>query len=186
VVQVAAHLRAHYLPEIPAEDGGVCGVREEGWAEVKGKRMTDQEINAAIAEACGWVDIFTATGKEEWLGTFAYEYEGKVMGFHQQLDDHAHEIPGYATDLNAMHEAGSVLSWAQTCLMGNWLEEICERPAKQADGSIDLRIAVKWRSTARQRAEAFLRTLGKWRETATPVTPVPAPALTVGELVDGD
>jgi hypothetical protein len=147
--------------------------------------MTDQDINAAVAEACGWVDIFTATGKEEWLGTFAYKYGGKVMGFHadQSKDDHAHEIPNYCGDLNAMHEAEKLLNEKQQVWYLQKLTQV--RFREGVSGMIACMIDKTTFATARQRAEAFLRTLGKWRETTTPATPVSDPALTGGNVQTG-
>ena len=60
------------------------------------------------------------------------------------------EWPDYCADLNAMHEAEAKLS----------LEKLYKLEAhlKQMAG------AVCFRATARQRAEAFLKTLGKWEE----------------------
>ncbi len=65
----------------------------------------------------------------------------------------------YTTDLNAMHEAERTLS-----------------PLLRAEYTINLRKLTMTRgieldyvgATARQRAEAFLRTLGKWRDSEQP------------------
>jgi hypothetical protein len=57
--------------------------------------------------------------------------------------------PNFATDLNAMHGAEKVLAQAQTD----------EYIAVLFDSTYEATLA-----TARQRAEAFLRTLGKWEE----------------------
>ena len=61
--------------------------------------MTDQEINAKIAEACGWEDV--APLKENlnvWIG--------KHGGYYQNLEE-------YCNDLNAMHEAEETLTLEQ-------------------------------------------------------------------------
>ena len=58
--------------------------------------------------------------------------------------------PDWCNDLNAMHEAEAKLSFEQLYKM--------EARLKEMTG------AVCFRATARQRAEAFLRTLGKWEE----------------------
>ena len=101
--------------------------------------MTDEQINIAIAEMCGWVeDAADVLGPEDY--------------------------PDYCNDLNAMHEAERCiphiphhLCWAYAAE----LSEIVER---------ETRLSVFWLdqqpecATARQRAEAFLRTLGKWEE----------------------
>lgn len=58
--------------------------------------------------------------------------------------------PNYCNDLNAMAEAEGTLSLDRLYKL--------EAHLKQIAG------AVCFRATARQRAEAFLRTLGKWEE----------------------
>lgn len=63
------------------------------------------------------------------------------------------ELPDYLTDLNAMHEAEEHLRGHQFQRYAEMLDDII--------GSLG-----GIRATARQRAEAFLRTLGKWKEGA--------------------
>jgi hypothetical protein len=65
------------------------------------------------------------------------------------------ELPDYCTDLNAMHEAEKMLTYEQCAFFRTHLRERIE------DHAASLFV---WHSTARQRAEAFLRTLGKWEE----------------------
>ena len=102
--------------------------------------MTDNEINASIAEACGWTQVNAVhrSGKAPDA-----DYVGKEF------------IPNYCNDLNAMHEAEKVLTISQEKeyffslkqIVGDliWYRSTCQN----------------YRATARQRAEAFLRTLGK-------------------------
>lgn len=59
----------------------------------------------------------------------------------------------YCNNLNAMHEAENFLKANQYMVYANILDSI--------EGSL-----FGIRATARQRAEAFLRTLGKWEEVA--------------------
>jgi len=62
------------------------------------------------------------------------------------------DLPDYCNDLNAMHEVEKVLGEVQSiksCEYDDWLQSTIEHDQK-------------WRATARQRAEAFLKTLGKW------------------------
>lgn len=94
--------------------------------------MTDEQINEAIAEACG-------------LKKPCRKVKLNDKGFF--ITQHA-KLPNYCHDLNAMHEAEATLSIEQLYRM--------EAHLKQMAG------AVCFRATARQRAEAFLRTLGKW------------------------
>ena len=83
--------------------------------------MTDEQINKAIAESCGWEEEF-------------YDYA---------------DIPDYCNDHNAMLEA-------EDCLMKidelSWDEYYC---------SFEKSLCC---STERQRAENFLKVLGKWKK----------------------
>lgn len=63
-----------------------------------------------------------------------------------------YNCPDYCTDLNAMHEAQQKLSLNEFVVYIDELMELHHEPMQ---------------STARQRAEAFLRTLGKWEEVQT-------------------
>lgn len=96
--------------------------------------MTDKQINEAIAEACGWVP--NCDGGICW-------------------DQHGAPLitpPNYCNDLNAMHEAEMVLTLEQQ--YDYWSD------VKAINGSGPDQLF----TTARQRAEAFLKTLGKWEE----------------------
>lgn len=106
--------------------------------------MTDDQINAAIAESCGWKEV------EPWLnGRRCFERKDDPCGYGIEY------IPNYCTDLNAMHEAEKVLTDEQCVFIRLHLRERLENhPASR----------YVWNATARQRAEAFLRTLGKWEE----------------------
>jgi hypothetical protein len=90
--------------------------------------MTDEQINAVIAQACGW--------------------KGCLECNDPICEDNF--IPNYCADLNAMHKAEWSLTDDQLWRMARNIERNDEQ----------------WyfRATARQRAEAFLRTLGKWEE----------------------
>jgi len=100
--------------------------------------MTEQQINAAIAEACGW-------GQKPVVNT---DGKGSVW---------VTNCPNYCNDLNAMHEAELVLTKDRS----SYLTELAILISTD-----DLRgLDADWPwvcATARQRAEAFLRTLGKW------------------------
>ena len=106
--------------------------------------MTDQQINAAIAEACGWNDIHDSG---PWHNHKLWGYPPIKPG---QGGNAYNYLPNYCNDLNAMHEAEATLSEDQLWRMAREIERNDEQ----------------WyfRATARQRAEAFLRTLGKWEE----------------------
>ena len=99
--------------------------------------MTDQEINAAIAEACGWTNVTAAhrSGKAPGADYVGYEF-----------------YPNYCGDLNAMHEAEKVLRDA----------DLLFEYGMHISNSHHYEYLLG--ATARERAEAFLRTLGKWEE----------------------
>jgi hypothetical protein len=103
--------------------------------------MTNEQINIAIAEACGWTDISQYTQAVD--GWYGYEPEN---GPHSQ-------IPNFCNDLNAMHEAEKVL------LSGYWMR-YCECLTYLLGKSVYASV----HASARDRAEAFLRTIGKWEE----------------------
>ena len=108
--------------------------------------MTDTEINLAIAEACGWKDVHFS---ESWNATIGTKGEpgGETYG----------TIPSYASDLNAMHEAEKTLTFALSTRYNRYLRIVLDADTIESEaGNHD------WHATARQRAEAFLRTLGKW------------------------
>lgn len=97
--------------------------------------MTDEKINIAIAEACGW--------------------KGNLIDRDMEGNLWPRDIPSYCNDLNAMHVA----------------EETLGDPAIRREYSSILGCLVKGYicldaiyATARQRAEAFLKTIGKWEQ----------------------
>jgi hypothetical protein len=135
--------------------------------------MSDEEINIAIAEACGWMGVRNDSQRAAGLSN-----RGKTMlvgispiNAKQGLASRGCEwvVPNYADDLNAMHEAeksikdsqwgGYVVAlWCVTC---NIDEESFQWPALGFDAcSLDTLV----HATARQRAEAFLRTINKWKK----------------------
>ena len=98
--------------------------------------MTDQQINAAIAKACGR----RQKPNGEW-----FPDNGLTVG--------SQGIPDYCADLNAMHEVEKTLTDANMFVMAHHLERL-----------VSARGQHYFHATARQHAEAFLRTLGKWEE----------------------
>ena len=100
--------------------------------------MTPEQQRIAIAESCGWTDTQIIDGK------------------YGQTD-----VPDYLNDLNAMHEAEKVLTVAQRITYANQIGVVL------SGGSGGRAIPNWWfihEATASQRAEAFLRTIGKWEE----------------------
>lgn len=129
--------------------------------------MTDEQINNAIAEACGFKLLRSYTCKasrkvfqmwdypKTWNGPKSYPW-----------------TPKFCNDLNAMHEAEKTIFPYYATVYVNKLAKITK--AEYSD-DIDFFCA-----TARQRAEAFLRTLGKWLEATD------KDSLTVGDATAED
>ena len=101
--------------------------------------MTNEQINGAIADACGW-------RKED--GVYMWTANG--------IDCTCYELWDWVNDLNAMHEAEKTIFPYYATVYSNKLAKVTG--AEMSDDT-DYFCA-----TARQRAEAFLRTLGKWEE----------------------
>jgi len=102
--------------------------------------VNKEKQRAAIAEACGWTlnpAKHTAKGLD-WL--------------HVPSGNTAYNPPNYLNDLNAMHDAEKVLTREQEKEYAYQLEAAC-CPTEYG-----------WHATASQRAEALLRTIGKWNE----------------------
>ena len=88
--------------------------------------MTNEQINIAIAEACGWA--------------------------HAVVEPYA--FPDYCNDLNAMHEAEKLLI-SEVGNLAPYNKHLAHATCASGEP--------RYHATARQRAEAFLRTIGKWK-----------------------
>ena len=98
--------------------------------------MTPEKQRIAIAEACGIARLWSTALPERTVHC---------------------DVPNYLNDLNAMHEAEIAV------LGSDWDEEPWARYKHRLYQVIEPHRHVL-NSTAAQRAEAFLRTLGKWEE----------------------
>lgn len=109
--------------------------------------MTPDKINRAIAEATGWTVILESCSDK--IGNF--------WGGYSPSDPHNWiPIPNYHNDLNAMHEAeGTLDSVIQ-------IKSYCYHLTSQAKPEYATEHLV--RASAADKAEAFLRTLGKWED----------------------
>lgn len=104
--------------------------------------MTDEEINLAIAKAVGWTEELPSGGRL----LLPYRF------YNINTKKYALCIPDYCNDLNAMHEAEKQLGkdvdlWARYDML---ITQLSDR--------------FVWFASARLRAEAFLRTINKWKE----------------------
>lgn len=112
-------------------------------------KMTDEQINIAIAKACGWkhTNECPINGKQSvwfWLDP---------NGTKRYYDLDVPWLPDFCNDLNAMHEAEKALKLGLRNTYDAELDLVSKRD-----------YCFIWETTARQRAEAFLRVKGKWQE----------------------
>ena len=103
--------------------------------------MNPEQQRVAIAEACGWKTDKRGFG---WLSPRGY---------------YASE-PDYLNDLNAMHDAEQVLTDDQWPIYRDEIRLVVLGPIRMVSDWCKSDI----HATASQRAEAFLRTIGKWEE----------------------
>ena len=122
--------------------------------------MTDQEINAEIAEYCGWRNIiekdYQPFGTNEYIDGPSQVW----VGIHPELDADIKEyevIPDYCNDLNAMTEAEELLSNEQLQTYFSVLRPVVESTAKPGRGYV-------FTAKASQRAKAFVKTIEKWKK----------------------
>ena len=116
--------------------------------------MNPDKQRIAIAEACGWTECHPATKTPHG---FFEAYGRKKLPCGSRKDE---RLPDYLNDLNAMHEAEYHPSI--TCNYPRYVREIAKLlPASDSNTAQFADLAV-CHATAAQRAEAFLRTVGKW------------------------
>jgi hypothetical protein len=116
--------------------------------------MNTDKQQIAIAEACGnKPHTPSALGVPRWIMSDCEAGEISVI--------YRDELPDYLGDLNACHEMEKVLfaknDWRLIRAYFFWLS-----PNLHSDDALD---GDDWKlchATAAQRAEAFLRTIGKW------------------------
>lgn len=111
--------------------------------------MKPEAQRIAIAEACGYTSPFKICNEwEERDGMDGYD------GFFETLRDNTdRRVPNYLNDLNAMYEAEKHLQH-----YGVFVDQLAIVMKQPRQGIMLIH------ATAAQRAEAFLRTTGKWEE----------------------
>ena len=115
--------------------------------------MTKEQQRIAIAEACGHINP-----RQTETGSFVASCAitcGKEWG--------SHGIPDYLNDLNAMHEAERIMDYDEAEQYASDLWAIIIEAEELQDNPPPSNFACLT-ATAAQRAEAFLRTIGKWVE----------------------
>lgn len=129
--------------------------------------MTNEQINIAIAELTGLDVIHDPAGpkdrSEAWKTGFFTPKAAKQRRISWPSSAVIKVVPDYCNDLNAMHEAEQTL-WRMDWRFRDEFIDHLARVINPIHGyrmqeGIDLLDA-----TAAQRAEAFVKTLGKWEE----------------------
>jgi hypothetical protein len=124
--------------------------------------MNKEKQRIAIAEACGWKNADHPDAmklKQGWIMPEKWCMDPKgVLRFN-------HHRPDYLTDLNAMHEAEKTLTDEQIARWQRDLWLTCENDFYALEACAPPIVLRRFISaTAAQRAEAFLRTIGKWED----------------------
>jgi hypothetical protein len=122
-------------------------------------KMNEQEQRIAIGAACGatWGHpVFNHDGK--WHVHFdkdPFEFDSSWAGKPPPFEECEKEldVPDYLDDLGAMHEAEKHIVEAGGCYT-HYVSELQILTEHN-----------EWRATAAQRAEAFLKCIGKWTDT---------------------
>ena len=118
--------------------------------------MTPEQQRIAIAEACGWVaETLWVCTKHDGSGECQHKSQTLYAQDGQYL--RLENLPRYLSDLNAMHEAEKVLDDEQYNQFAYELYGVVTR----TDHKHTTRY---YCATAAQRAEAFLRAIGKWKQ----------------------
>lgn len=122
--------------------------------------MTPEEQNIEIAKVVGWKDI-----SKEWAG-----HDMATMGIrpnYPKYPNPAHfKIPNFHGSLDAMAEAEKVFNPMRVPTGGRYPKE-SELYGKYIDHLLrtcEQQNSSPCHATAPQRAEAFLRTVGKWKD----------------------
>lgn len=110
--------------------------------------MKPEAQQVAIAQAFGWRKCIFS----DRYGTAFGSPPGEALTYREKL-------PDYLTDLNAMHEAERILTPEQRVPYADALAKVCRIGISENGTWWTLATA-----TAAQRAEALLRTIGKWEE----------------------
>jgi len=116
-------------------------------------------MNQAIAERLGWTskkvpsdEDVAKQGYDEFRHTWWFNPSGKTA-----------PIPNYSGDLNTMHEAELAMGFNVIeghALIGDYFMHLMRVVGGNEKGTWCAAIC----ATGAQRAEAFLRTVGKWKE----------------------
>ena len=118
--------------------------------------MTPDEINIAIAESVGWSRAIIGTQSKS---------DPIPRGWRTPKGSERTKLPDYYHDLNAIHEVEAGLDDDAHAKYRAWLAAVV---SLRTDTKMFLMSKNEYRlwfsATAPQRCEAYLRTIGKWKE----------------------
>ena len=119
--------------------------------------MSPEKQRIAIAKACGWSyqNKHPRFGKQSVKSWYFMNTEITVSS--------SSKLPDYLNDLNAMHKAEKVLTYNQVFGYAQLVESFTQTTIGVGGTPLG-RSFQSITSTASQRAEAFLRTIGKWED----------------------
>jgi hypothetical protein len=120
--------------------------------------MTPEAQRIVIAEACGWKDIKQTCHEEVDIENRSIIHWSGLTGIPPEFIHYQNRIriPDYLSDLNAMHEAEKTLMHDQYIHYMEYLSMCSDGYGHKLWDYVHC--------SASQRAEAFLRTIGKWKE----------------------
>lgn len=116
--------------------------------------MSPEAQRIAIVAVCGWQHCEI---NHHSTGMFR---KGAAIGTSPNSERTLH-VPSYTTDLNAMHEAEDNLLGMNKA---EFAVKLCRIVGRDWPNGIGGGSFAHIHATAAQRAEAFLRTLGKWED----------------------
>jgi hypothetical protein len=122
--------------------------------------MKPEQQRIAIAEACGWTPLSSEEVRRRNAGQFYLQDGPWWRSEAERIVCTQKDLPDYCNDLNAMHEAEKKLCSTECA---KYRDTLCSNPAVFDDS---IGACIDWQivhATARQRAEAFLRTINKWK-----------------------
>jgi hypothetical protein len=122
--------------------------------------MTPEEINIAIAESVGWSRAIIGTQSKS---------DPIPRGWRTPKGSERTKLPDYHHDLNAIHEVVCGLTDEQFLRYVPHLKRVTDAMIDCYADSIYIErhltdYRVMHQATAAQRCEAYLRTIGKWRD----------------------
>jgi hypothetical protein len=125
--------------------------------------MKTDAIRVAIAQFCGWKDVGLY---HPWTERFLEEYspDFKIVAYLRGRPpgkNYPDFLPNYTQDLNAMNEAERFLENIQVLDYQKELENIIKNRCRVCDASTYSSDFI-FHSCAKDRAEAFVKTIGKW------------------------